>query len=185
MIKKSSIQSKRKWIWSIAPIVLLLLCSYFGIYHSHRYYSFDANLWVTMTGVIACLVLQWIWTGYSQRWYRLKAFLFVFCLAGPIGIFVVLMHNRFVYKQMAAGSTVTIGIVQHLFAVKYKNSFTHYALFTYHFHGKIYTQKLINKNKLLVEGDTLVLRCSDRDPEMIERLEEPPRMKYWLVPKQK
>lgn len=174
MIKKPKIQREQKLLWSIVPILLLLLCSYFGIYHSHRYFSFDINLWVIITGTLACLVLHWIWIKYSQRWHKLKAFLFMVCLAGPIGIFVVMMHNRFIYQQMADGSTVTIGTVQKLFSIKYKNSTTHYAVFNYQFHGKTYTQQIINKNRTLAVADTLVLRCSDRDPEIIERIEEPP-----------
>ncbi len=148
--------------------MFLPICCYVGIYHSHRYFGFSWVIWLSISGMLALLYLGDLWMGESGRWYKLKSFLFLLFIGGPIGIFVFLMHESFMEKQLANYGVPAQGIVTKLYMQRNRNSQTPYAIFNYTLNNKVWTQEVININSAIQVGDTLKLRCAKTDPEIFK-----------------
>ncbi|RBQ08865.1 hypothetical protein DRW42_09195 [Pedobacter miscanthi] len=125
-------------------------------------------LWLTIAAGLALFYLSDLWLDDSKRWYKFKSFLFILCIGGPIGIFVVLMHKSFIEKQLANYGVPVKGIVTKLYMQRNKNSQTPYAIFNYTLNNKVWTQEVINTNSAIQVGDTLKLRCAKTDPEIFK-----------------
>lgn len=168
--KKTAIKSKTKTMWSFILFLILLVCIYIGIFHSHRYFGFDSNLWLFMIGFFSLLALEEMWIANNGKWQKLKSFLFILFVGVPIGGFVMLMHSNYVSMQLAKYGVKTTGVVTKLFLRSGRRSSTNYAVFTYKINSKIWTQVIMNEESPLYLGDTLTLICSEKDPEVFKRL---------------
>ncbi len=161
-------QSKRKTIWSYIIVLFLLICCYVGIYHSHRYFGFNWVMWLSISSILALLYLGDLWLGDGGRWDKLKSFLFFLFVGGPIGVFVFLMHQSFMKRQLAEYGVPVHGVVTKLYTQRNRNSRTPYAIFTYKVNNKTWKQEVINRNDFLQVGDTLKLWCAKTDPEIFK-----------------
>ncbi len=52
-------------IWSWILVIIILICSYIGIFHSHRYFGFDIVVPIFMVGFCSLIVLNAIWFEYK------------------------------------------------------------------------------------------------------------------------
>jgi hypothetical protein len=118
--------------------------------------------------MFALLYLGDLWLGNNGRWDKLKSFLFLLFVGGPISISVFLMHESFVEKQLAEYGMHIQGVVSKLYIQRNKNSQTPYAIFTYKVNNKTWTQEVINSSLSLEIGDTLKLVCAKTDPEIFK-----------------
>lgn len=161
-------QSNRRKKWTYIAIMFLIVCCYIGIYHSHRYFGFNWLLWLTIAAGLALFYLSDLWLDDSKRWYKFKSFLFILCIGSPLGIFVILMHESFIEKQLASHGVPVKEIVTKLYMQRNKNSQTPYAIFNYSLNNKVWTQEVINTNSVIQVGDTLKLWCAKNDPEIFK-----------------
>lgn len=157
---------KSKKIWSWILVLVILICSYLGIFHSHQYYGFDIVLWIAIIGVLAVSGLHLIWFG-DRTWQKLRSFLFVLLVGGPISILVIIFHNVYINKQLTGHELYVHAVVTDVYVKHNKHSQTAYAVFTYQAKGRTWTQNMVNTDNSLVIGDTLKLVCSELDPEII------------------
>jgi hypothetical protein len=116
--------------------------------------------------MLALLYLGDLWLGDSGRWYKLKSFLLLLFVGGPVGIFVFRMHKSFIENQLAEYGVHIQGVVTKLYIQRNKNSQTPYAVFIYKLNNKVWMQEVINRNSSLQVGDTLTLLCAKTDPEI-------------------
>lgn len=150
-------------------VLVILICVYVGIFHSHRYYGFDIVLWLTITGLVSIIVLDLIWFD-DGKWHKLRSFLFILLVGGPATATVIFLHSVYVDKQLIGHEITANGVVTELYTRKNKNSKTLYAVFSYQVNGKTWTQDMINNDYALDIGDTVRLVCSKLDPEIFIRL---------------
>jgi uncharacterized protein YneF (UPF0154 family) len=167
--KKATAKSK-KIKWCALPASLLLFCIYIGIFHSHRYFGFDSNFWLFATGVICIYSLQSLLLKDYGRWHKLITFLGFVLIGLPLSIFVIMMHNKYVERQLAQHPIATSGIVTELFARTGKRSRTNYAVFSYQADQKTWKQIVRNDAPQLLIGDTVKIICAENDPEIFERI---------------
>ncbi|KQM72602.1 hypothetical protein ASE74_22905 [Pedobacter sp. Leaf216] len=125
-------------------------------------------MWLSISAMLALFYLGDLWLGDRGRWDKLKSFLFLLFVGGPIGFFVIKMHKAFTEKQLANHGVHAQGIVTDLYLRRSKRSKTPYAVFTYKLNNKIWTQEVINRNSDLQIGDTLMLLCAKTDPEIFK-----------------
>ncbi|WP_316788838.1 hypothetical protein [Pedobacter frigoris] len=166
--RNNAANKNRNRYWLIASIIVIIACSYFGIFHSHRYFGFDLNLWVVLAGGLALYVPYYIWLENNSKWDKLRTLLYYLFIGGPIIYPVIILHRYYVEKQLSDHGVTTSGIVTELYIKRGKSSRTPYAIFTYELNGKVWTQEVINKDYSLLSGDTLQLLCSEEDPEIFE-----------------
>lgn len=162
-------RSKVKTIWAWLMVVVILICNYIGIFYSHRYYPFNIVLWIIVIGGVALVMLYHLWLG-NGKWDRLKVALFTLIIGVPITFLVIIIHNKYVDKLLIGHEVHTSGIVKEVYVDKGRSSSTPYAIFTYRVNGKIWKQKIINTQNLLVVGDSVKLVCSRLDPEVFVQL---------------
>lgn len=154
-----------KVITSCVMALLTLACACIGIFHSHRHYSFNMVLWITIGGLLSIVAQDSIWFNH-RRWQKLMSFLFIMFVGGPIAVLVIILHNVYIDKQLSGHEINTKGVVRELYERRAKKSSTPYALFSYQVNGKTWTQEMINKDNSLEVGDTVKLVCSELDPEI-------------------
>lgn|GEM_PF-2268171 len=153
--------------WGI--VLVILICVYFGIFHSHRYYGFDLVLWLAIIGTGSIGILDFMWFNQG-RWHKLRLFLFMLFIVGPTAALVIFLHNVYVDKQLIGHEITTKGIITKLYVKRGRNSVTPYAVFSYQVNGKTWTQDMKNTEDPLVVGDSVQLVCSELDPEVFLRL---------------
>ena len=168
--KASRKHSKLKIIISWVMLLLILICAYIGVFHSHRYYSFDLVLWIVIIPAMSIAMLDFIWFQHG-KWHKFKLLLFLVFVGGPAVALVVFLHNVYVDSLLHGHEMKTNGVVKDLYQRKYKNSRTPYAVFSYQAKGRVWTHDMINKDNSLKVGDTIKLVCSDLDPEVFVRLD--------------
>lgn len=151
--------------------LVILICVYVGIFHSHRYYGFDIVLWLVMIGIVSIVVLDSIWFD-DGKWPKLRMFLFMLFVVGPTGALVIFLHSVYINKQLIGHEVTVKGVVTKLYVKTGKNSQTPYAVFSYQVNGKTWTQDMENTGYPLEIGDSVRLVCSKLDPEVFFRIKD-------------
>jgi hypothetical protein len=165
-----------KVIWTYIIIAIALLCCYSGVYHAHHYYD-SLVIVIGLVGIICSLALQMMWfEGRNLKWKKFRTFLFLILVTCPITFGVYYLQRQYCQKQLKNHGIIAYARVTELFTRKHKNGVTHYAKFEYTINGKIWFQKLVNRQSRFELNDSLKIRCSSEEPEIFELIA---LKKYW------
>jgi len=168
-LKRNKLPLRQKKIWTGIMATIILVCSCFGIFYSHRYFRFDLEMFVLLVGAGAVMCLDLIWFA---QWGRNKfvSVMFGVLIGAPILAGVIYLHRIYIDSVYKGHEVQAKGIVTKLFVRRGRGGGTPYAIFTYAFKGKQWTQKTINSYPKLVVGDTVKLWCSAIDPTVFVRI---------------
>ncbi len=167
-LNRNKLSKRTKIIWSLIIAIIILICSYIGIFHSHRYFGFDIVLTIVMVGLFSILGLDFVWFDHG-KWHKLKSLLSVVIVGGPIVGLVIYLHSVYVDNQLIGHGIAAKGVVTEVYIKSGRRNRTPYAVFQYAVNGKTFTQNMINNKNPLMVGDTLELTCSQLDPEVFVR----------------
>lgn len=167
-LNRNKFPLRKKKIWSCVMIAIILICCYFGIFHSHRYFKTDMIMLAGLVGALSVAALDFIWFNHDNR-HRLNTLFFLLLVGGSILLAVIYFHKKYVDSVLQGHEVPVKGVVTKLFVKRGRGGGTLYAVFNYTLKGKQWTQKTINSYPLLVVGDTVNLWCSDLDPTVFVR----------------
>ncbi|MEJ7557083.1 MAG: hypothetical protein WKF66_02170 [Pedobacter sp.] len=154
-----------KRTYACIPLLILIVCIYIGIYHSHRYFGFDSDFWLGITGLLCLVALHTILFDVGKV-NKYKFSFFVLVVGVPLLSLVILMHMTYRKHQFAGNKVKVPGVVTELFTRRAKRSHTDYAIFTYQVDHKAFRQIVKNEDNKLYVGDTIIIVCSAADPEV-------------------
>lgn len=166
---------KSNALFTYIAAAVICICCYVGVFHTHHYYTFDLINWLSITIALCIVIIQMTSFKHHDKWWsRLRAFLMVLFIGGPIIYFIHVFHEKYCKQQLENYGVEVSAKVTRLFTVKHGRGSSYYnrgyAEFEYLVDGKTWKQKTENKDYNLKANDLIQIKCSSEEPEIFEVL---------------
>lgn len=168
MTEKKEKRAWRKWYWLLiaAPFTITGFVLYVLYAHKYDRTGLQVLSWFMVMCFPFALQMNYLEIE-SGKWYRriLNGLTAVICVAPFMGgmIWAQVKYTRTMLRKYPVEVTAHITALE---AKRHKGAVSHYAIFEYSLDNKQYHQQVSNDDERYVEGDTLSLVVSAKDPEI-------------------
>lgn len=167
--------SKNRTKWTCINCIIIILCIYGGIFQQYHKVNVASPIALFVIGWRTLNALKRLWIDTSSmNWIKHLIPVAILATLGLSGIAIGKLQGIYYAHQLANNSQTVIGKVEF---VK-KNEFpefdfyyNRYASVRYKFNNKYFMQDIDNKKQKLIQGDSVKLRLSTKNPLIIEAVD--------------